>query len=82
VRQSLHGSATTTHAVPAAIQRSKAPIQKLAEQYELNRKTVRKSPVRTGVQDAGPQAPCSMIADGRGGGDCGGLLPSHAAAAR
>ena len=39
--QVLDGCSTTTHAVRAAIQRSKALIQALAEQYGLNRKTVR-----------------------------------------
>lgn len=61
--QVLHGCATTTHAVRAAIQRSKAPIQKLAEQYGLNRKTVRKWRGRAGVQDArmGPKNPRSTV---------------------
>ena len=39
--QILHGSATTTHAVRTAIQRSKAPLKDLAVRYGLNRKTVR-----------------------------------------
>ena len=34
--QILHGCAATTHAVRAPIQRSKAPIQELAEIYGLN----------------------------------------------
>ena len=38
----LHGSATTTHAVRAAIQRSKAPLKELALRYGLDRKTVAK----------------------------------------
>ena len=38
--QILHGSATTTHAVRAAIQRSKASIQELSERYGMNPKTV------------------------------------------
>lgn len=37
--QILHGSATTTHAIRAAIQRSKAPLKELAARYSLNRKT-------------------------------------------
>ena len=41
--QILHGSATTTHAVRAAIQRSKAPLKELAAQHGLNQKTVAKS---------------------------------------
>jgi len=36
--QILHGSAKTTHAVRAAIQRSKASIQELASRYDLNPK--------------------------------------------
>ena len=40
--QILHGSAKTTHAVRAAIQRSKASIQELASRYNLNPKTVMK----------------------------------------
>lgn len=40
--QVLHGCATTTHAVRAAIQRSKAPVAEVAERYGLNRKTVMK----------------------------------------
>ena len=38
--QILHGSAATTPAVPAAIQRSKASVAELAAQYHLNPKTV------------------------------------------
>ena len=45
----LHGSATTTHAVRAAIQRSKAPLKELAERYGLNPKTVAKWRKRTFV---------------------------------
>ena len=40
--QILRGSAKTTHAVQAAIQRSKASIQELASRYDLNPKTVMK----------------------------------------
>ena len=40
--QVLHGCATTTHAVRAALQRSKAPLQELAAQHGLNAKTVAK----------------------------------------
>ncbi len=61
--QVLHGCATTTHAVRAAIQRSKAPIAELAQQHGLNRKTVRKWRGRDTVQDApmGPKAPRSTV---------------------
>jgi hypothetical protein len=38
--QILHSSAKTTHAVRAAIQRSKASIQELASRYDLNGNSV------------------------------------------
>ena len=50
--QVLHGSATTTHAVRAAIQRSQASVTELAERHRLNEKTVRKWRKRTSVADA------------------------------
>ena len=50
--QILHGSATTTHAIRAAIQRSKAPLKELAVQYGLNHKTVAKWRKRAFVNDA------------------------------
>lgn len=61
--QVLHGSATTTHAVRAAIQRSKAPLKELAARHGLNRKTVVKWRKRTFVHDApmGPKRPCSTV---------------------
>lgn len=40
--QTLHGIAKTTHAVRAAIRRSKAPIQGLSERFDLYPKTVAK----------------------------------------
>jgi hypothetical protein len=40
--QVLHGCATTTHAIRAALQRSKAPLKALAAQHGLNAKTVAK----------------------------------------
>ena len=54
--QILHGSATTTHAVRAAIQRSKASVQELSERYGINPKTVRKWRKRSSVEDA-PMGP-------------------------
>ncbi len=54
--QVLHGSATTTHAVRAAIQRSKASVQELSEHYGINPKTVRKWRKRSSVEDA-PMGP-------------------------
>ena len=61
--QVLHGCAKTTHAVRAAIQRSKATIAELAEQYDLNPKTVMKWRKRAFVHDApmGPKAPRSTV---------------------
>lgn len=50
--QKLHGSATTTHAVRAAIQRSKATIQDQSKRYGLNPKTVAKWKTRRFVDDA------------------------------
>ena len=54
--QILHGSATTTHAVRAAIQRSKASIQELSERYGINPKTVTKWKKRDFVTDT-PMGP-------------------------
>ena len=61
--QVLHGSAKTTHAVRAAIQRSKASIQALSARYDLNPKTVMKWKKRDFVHDAamGPKAPRSTV---------------------
>jgi hypothetical protein len=61
--QVLHGSAKTTHAVRAAIQRSKATIAELAEQYDLNPKTVMKWRRRPSVEDLpmGPQDARSTV---------------------
>lgn len=61
--QILHGSATTTHAIRAAIQRSKAPLKELAAKHGLNRKTVAKWRKRSFLHDApmGPKAPHSTV---------------------
>ena len=61
--QVLHGSAKTTHAVRAAIQRSKATIAELAEKYDLNPKTVMKWRRRQSVEDMpmGPQNARSSV---------------------
>jgi len=61
--QILHGSAKTTHAVREAIQRSQASVAELAEQFDLNPKTVRKWRKRTSVEDApmGPKEPRSTV---------------------
>jgi transposase InsO family protein len=61
--QVLHGCATTTHAVRAAIQRSKASLQALSGRYGINPKTVAKWRKRTAVDDdrMGPKAPRSTV---------------------
>lgn len=61
--QVLHGSATTTHAARAAIQRSKASLQALSERYGINPKTVAKWRTRSSVEDCpmGPKAPHSTV---------------------
>ena len=61
--QILHGSATTTHTIRAAIQRSKAPLKELATQHGLNRKTVAKWRKRAFVHDApmGPKTVRSTV---------------------
>jgi hypothetical protein len=61
--QVLHGSATTTYAIRAALQRSKAPLKELAARYGLNRKTVAKWRKRSFRHDApmGPKVPRSTV---------------------
>jgi len=61
--QVLHGSATTTHAIRAAIQRSAAPLKEVAARYGLNQKTVAKWRKRSFVQDApmGPKVVRSTV---------------------
>jgi len=49
--QFLHGSAKTTHAIRAELQRSKAPTAALARRYGINAKTVMKWRSRPGVED-------------------------------
>jgi len=61
--QVLHGSATTTHAIRTAMQRSKAPLKGLAVRYGFNQKTVAKWRKRNFVHDApmGPKASRSTV---------------------
>src|SRR5260370_16830633 len=61
--QVLHGCATTTHTIRAALQRSKAPLKELATQHGLNAKTVAKWRKRAFVHDApmGPKTPHSTV---------------------
>ncbi len=49
--QLLHGSAKTTYAIRAELQRSKAPAAELARRYGINEKTVIKWRSRTSVED-------------------------------
>lgn len=49
--QVLHGSAKTTHAVRAELQRSQASSAELARRYGLNEKTVRKWRSRDTIED-------------------------------
>jgi hypothetical protein len=59
--QVRHGSATTTHAVRAAIQRSQASLATLSRELGINPKTVAKWRKRATVEDlkTGPKAPHS-----------------------
>ncbi len=49
--QILHGSAKTTHAIRAELQRSKASAAELARRYGINEKTVLKWCKRPSVED-------------------------------
>ncbi len=64
--QVRHGSATTTYAVRAAIQRSQASLATLSRQLGINPKTVAKWRKRTTVEDlkTGPKAPHSTTLAG------------------
>jgi transposase InsO family protein len=61
--QVLHGSAATTHAVRATIQRSQASITELSRTYGINPKTVAKWKKRGSIEDApmGPKERCSSV---------------------
>ena len=61
--QIRHGSATTTHAVRAAIQRSQASAAALSRTYGINPKTVLKWRKRATVEDCktGPKEPHSSV---------------------
>ena len=61
--QVRHGSATTTHAVRAAIQRSQASIAELSRELGINPKTVAKWRKRQSVKDrkTGPREPRSTV---------------------
>jgi len=49
--QVLHGSAKTTHAVRAELQRSQAPVAQLAKRFGINEKTVIKWRHRESIED-------------------------------
>ncbi|MBF0860479.1 IS481 family transposase, partial [Gluconobacter sp. LMG 31484] len=49
--QIRHGSATTTHAVRAALQRSQASLATLSKEFGINPKTVAKWRKRQTVED-------------------------------
>lgn len=61
--QVRHGSATTTHAVRAAIQRSQASTAELSRELGINPKTVAKWRKRQTVEDrkTGPREPHSTV---------------------
>ena len=61
--QIRHGSATTTHAVRAAIQRSQASLAQLSRELGINPKTVAKWRKRATVEDmkTGPSEPRSTV---------------------
>ncbi|MBS1084622.1 DDE-type integrase/transposase/recombinase, partial [Gluconobacter kondonii] len=61
--QIRHGSATTTHAVRAAIQRSQASLAALSKEFGINPKTVAKWRKRQTVEDqkTGPKEPRSTV---------------------
>ncbi|MFT3974956.1 MAG: IS481 family transposase [Amaricoccus sp.] len=61
--QVRHGSATTTHAVRATIQRSQASLAQLSRELGINPKTVAKWRKRVSVEDlkTGPRQPRSTV---------------------
>ena len=61
--QVRHGSATTTHAVRAAIQRSQTSLAQLSRELGINPKTVAKWRKRATVEDlkTGPTEPRSTV---------------------
>ncbi len=61
--QIRHGSAATTYAVRAAIQRSQASLAQLSKELGINPKTVAKWRKRATLEDmkTGPAAPRSTV---------------------
>jgi transposase-like protein len=68
--QVRHGSATTTQAVRAALQRSQAALAQLSRELGINPKTVAKWRKRATVEDlkTGPKEPRSTVLTGPGSG--------------
>ena len=66
MEQVRHGSATTTYAVRAAIQRSQASLATLSRELGINQETVAKWRKRATVEDLkpGPKAPHSTTLTG------------------
>lgn len=65
IRQVRHGSATTTHALRAAIQRSQVSLAQLSEELGISAKTVAKWQNRQSVKDrkARPRKLCLSCSD-------------------
>jgi transposase-like protein len=66
MRQVRHGSATTTHAVRAAIRRSQASLAQPSRELGINPRTVAKWRKRATVEDmkTGPSYPRSTVMTG------------------
>ncbi|GLQ67462.1 hypothetical protein GCM10007870_30470 [Gluconobacter kondonii] len=81
--QIRHGSATTTHAVRAAIQRSQASLAALSKEFGINPKTVAKWRKRQTVEDqkTGPKEPRSTVLSEYGRSDDRGVSPAYVATA-
>ena len=71
--QLLHGSAKTTHAVRAELQRSQAPVAQLVQRFGINEKTVLKWRARQSVDDLpmGPKERRSTVLTDAGSRDRG-----------
>jgi len=69
------GSATTTHAVKAAIQRSQASIAELSRELEINAKTVARWRERQPIEDQSRAAGATLDRSQRRRGSHGGRIP-------
>ena len=80
--QVRHGSATTTHAVRAAIQRSQASLAQLSRELGINAKTVAKRRKRQTVEDLNRAEGAALnCLDPSRGGDHRGIQAAHLVAA-